>query len=98
MTVQHLVLVEWKDEASDATIQSFMNAVAEFPGKIDGVESVQWGRNFTDRAGNYTHCAIVTLRDKDALSAYGPDPVHQAALAIAGPVIESILVADFEPS
>lgn len=98
MTVQHLVLVEWKDEASDDTIQEFMNAVAAFPGKIDGVESVQWGRNFTDRAGNYTHAAIVTLRDKDALAAYGPHPEHQAALAIAGPVLQSILVADFEPA
>jgi hypothetical protein len=98
MTVQHLVLVEWKDEADDATIDAFMTAVGSFPDKIPGVEKVEWGRNFTDRAGNFTHAAIVTLRDKEALANYGPHEDHQAALAAAGPMVASIIVADFEPS
>ncbi|MFT5182675.1 MAG: hypothetical protein ACI8S3_002568, partial [Alphaproteobacteria bacterium] len=42
--------------------------------------------------------AIVTLRDKAALAAYGPNPDHQAALAAAGPMVASIIIADFEPS
>ena len=28
-------------------------------------------QNFTDRAGNITHAAIVTLADKQALAGYG---------------------------
>ena len=65
MTVQHIVLVEWKDDADPAAIDGFVSAVSAFPGKIDGVEKVEFGENFTDRAGNYTHVGIVTLRDKD---------------------------------
>lgn len=97
MTVQHVVLVEWKDGADQTTINAFMSAVEGLNGAIDGVENVQWGENFTDRAGNFTHAAIVTMRDKDVLSAYGPHPAHQAALDIAKPILANIMVADFEP-
>ena len=97
MTVKHIVLVEWKDEADDVTIDAFMSAVGAFPDKIDGVEKVEFGKNFSERAGDYTHAAIVTLRDRDALAAYGPHPEHQAALADAMSVVENILVADIEP-
>ncbi len=96
MTVQHIVLVEWKDEADDATIDAFLAAVSALPEKIDGVEKVEFGKNFTDRAGNFTHVGIVTMRDRDVLAAYGPHPEHQAALAGAMPVVEKIIVADIE--
>ncbi len=96
MTVQHVVLVEWKDDADLAAIDGFFSAVSAFPGKIDGVEKVEFGENFTDRAGNFTHCGIITLRDKDALAGYGPHPEHQAALDIAKPALANIMVADIE--
>ena len=96
MTVQHIVLVEWKDEADEATIDGFASAVGELTNKIDGVEDVQWGKNFTDRAGNFTHAGIVTMRDKDVLAVYGPHPDHQAALADAMPLIANIMVSDIE--
>ncbi len=96
MAVQHIVLVEWKEDADPAAINGFASAVSAFPGQIDGVEKVEFGENFTDRAGNFTHCGVVTLRDKDALAGYGPHPVHQAALDIAKPALANILVADIE--
>lgn len=96
MTVQHIVLVEWKDEADQATIDAFVAAVSAFPEKIDGVEKVEFGKNISERAGNYTHVGIVTMRDRDVLAVYGPHPEHQAALAGAMPVVENILVADLE--
>jgi hypothetical protein len=96
MTIQHVVLVEWKDDADQAAIDGFVSAVAALPGKIDGVEKVQFGENFTDRAGNFTHMGIVTLRDKDALAGYGPHPEHQAALEVGMPAVANIIVADIE--
>lgn len=96
MAVQHIVLVEWKDDADQAAIDGFVSAVSAFPGKIDGVEKVEFGENFTDRAGNFTHCGIVTLRNKEALAGYGPHPDHQAALDIAKPALANIIVADIE--
>jgi hypothetical protein len=96
MAVQHIVLVEWKDDADPAAIDGFMSAVIAFPGKIDGVEKAEFGENFNDRAGNFTHVGIVTLRDRDALAGYGPHPEHQAALDIARPALANILVADIE--
>ena len=96
MSIKHIVLFEWKDGADPATIDAFAAAVAAFPDQIDGVESVEWGTNFTDRAGKYTHAGIVTMRDKDVLAGYGPHPVHQAAVALVMPVVANMLAADFE--
>lgn len=98
MSVKHVVLIEWKDDADPAIIDAFFSAVAAFPGQIDGVESVEWGTNFTDRAGNYTHAGIVTMRDKEVLAGYGPHPVHQAAVALAMPAIANMIASDFEPN
>ena len=96
MAVQHIVLVEWKADADDATKDAFMSAAREFPNKIDGVENVEFGENISERGGNFTHVGIVTLRDRDALAGYGPHPEHQAAIGAAMPAIENILVADIE--
>ncbi|NKB50195.1 MAG: hypothetical protein GKS02_12635 [Alphaproteobacteria bacterium] len=96
MSIKHMVFVEWKDGTDDAIIDGFSSAVNAFPGQIDGVESVEFGKNFTDRAGNFTHCGVVTLRDKDALAGYGPHEAHQAALAVAMPAVANIIVADIE--
>jgi len=96
MAIQHIAFVEWKADADPAVVEAFLSAVRSFPDKIDGVEKVELGRTFTERAGNFTHAAIVTMRDRDVLASYGPHPVHQAAVAIAEPALANMLVADIE--
>ena len=98
MSIKHVVLVEWKDNADEATINDFFNSVSDFVGKIDGVQEVEWGINFTDRAGNFSHAGIVTMDNKETLEKYGPHPLHQAALSIASPILKNIMVVDFVPN
>ena len=96
MAIQHIVLFEWKSDASDADIDKAMTGTVALVSKIDGVEGVQWGPNITSRAGNIKTAAIVTLRDKVVLEAYGPHPNHQEALGLLNPIAENILAVDFE--
>ena len=96
MAVQHIVLLELKDGVSDADIDQALNAVAGLNGKVPGVLGVKAGKNFTDRAGNISHAAIVTLEDRDALAGYGPHPAHQEVAKILGGLTQNLMVVDFE--
>ena len=98
MTVKHIVLVAWKPEISEEAIADGMKSIGGLADKIDGVLDVEWGANFTDRAGAFTHGAIVTMRDRDVLAAYGPHPAHQEVLKDLMPAAADLLVLDFEPS
>jgi hypothetical protein len=96
MTVKHLVLLELKDGVTDADVQEIMDGLYGLQGQIPGLLSVEAGRNFTDRAGNYDFAAVMTLEDKDALAGYGPHPAHQAAVGKLGAYADNLLVVDFE--
>ena len=68
MTVKHLVLLELKDGVTDADVQEIMDGLYGLQGQIPSLLSVEVGRNFTYRAGNYDFAAVMTLEDKDALA------------------------------
>ncbi len=96
MTVQHILMIEFKDSTSDQSTIEALNAVGELKDKIDGVLEVQSGKDFSGRAGNFTHGIIVTMRDKDVLSAYGPHPAHKEVQGLLAPIVETLCVIDFE--
>jgi hypothetical protein len=96
MTVQHIVMIEFKDGTSDEAITEALNAVGGLKDKIEGVLEVQSGKDFSGRAGNFTHGIIVRMRDKDVLSAYGPHPAHKEVQGLLGPIVETLWVIDFE--
>jgi hypothetical protein len=96
MAVKHLVLVELKDGVGDADIQQAIDDLQALKGEIPGLLTVDAGRNFTDRAGNYNFAAVMTLEDKDALAGYGPHPAHQAVAGKLGGLANGLIVVDFE--
>ena len=96
MAVKHLVLVELKDGVTDADMQEALDGLHALKGQIPGLLSVDAGRNFTDRAGNYNFAVVMTLEDKDALAGYGPHPAHQAAAGKLAEFANGLMVVDFE--
>ena len=61
MTVQHIVMIEFKDGTSDEAITEALNAVGGLKDKIEGVLEVQSGKDFSGRSGNFTHGIICLL-------------------------------------
>ncbi len=98
MTVQHIVMIEFNDGVDEDARMAAVKAVESLKGKIDGIESVCSGKDFSGRAGNFTHSAIVTMRDKGVLAEYGPHPAHKEVQAILGRIVKTLWVIDFEPS
>ncbi len=96
MSVEHIVLLEPNDGVSDEQMAEALAAAAGLKDKVPGVLAVKFGKNFTDRAGNITHAANVTLADKQALAGYGPHPAHQAVAKILGGLAKNLMVVDFQ--
>jgi hypothetical protein len=98
MTVQHIVMLEFNDGVDEDTKKNSLAAVEALKDKIDGIENIASGMDFSGRAGNFTHAVIVTMRDRDVLAAYGPHPAHKEVQNILHPVVKTLWVVDFEPS
>jgi len=95
MAIEHIVLLEKKDDATDDQVQAVIDGIKGLKGKIPGVLDVKINENITDRAP-YSHGAIVTMADRDALAGYGPHPDHQQVLELLKPVAANLVVVDIE--
>ena len=98
MTVQHIVMLEFNDGVDEETRMNSLKAVEGLKGKIDGIDKIESGKDFSGRAGNFTHAVIVTMRDRDVLSAYGPHLAHKEVQDLLHPVVKTLWVVDFEPA
>lgn len=96
MTVHHLVLLELKDELSATQEAEVFAKLDGLLRQIPGVMDVKAGKNFTNRAPNVTHATLVTMKDKETLSGYGPHPKHVEVQGILKPYLKSLSVVDFE--
>ena len=84
MTVQHIVMLEFNEGVAEDAKMAALKDVEALKGKIDGIESVQSGKDFSGRAGNFTHSVIVTA--------------HKEVQAVLGPIVKTLWVIDIEPS
>jgi stress responsive alpha/beta barrel protein len=86
MAIRHVAWLRFKDGVSPERIETHMTACRALFGRVPVVQNLECGPNLSDRAGGFTHCIIVSLPDRNALSAYLGHPDHV-------PVAEA-LVAD----
>ena len=98
---RHVVLFKFK---ADITPEQIAKVEAEFrklPSQIDTITSFEWGTSKTvevELAQGYTHCFLVTFKDKAGLETYLPHPAHQAFVGLVKPLVEEIHVFDYVSS
>ena len=71
MTIEHIVLLEKKDDATDEQTQAALAGIKSLKEKIPGVLEVKISDNITDRAP-YSHGAIITMQDRETLAGIWP--------------------------
>ena len=76
MALRHVAWLKFKDGVSPERIESHMDACRSLVGRVPVVQNLECGPNLSDRAEGFTHCIIVSLPDRDALSAYLDHPEH----------------------
>jgi hypothetical protein len=96
MAVRHVVWLTFKDGVDPARIDEHMEACRALADQVPAALAVECGATFTDRAGGFTHCIIVSLADRDALPAYLEHPAHRAVGAALLADTSNISVMDIE--
>ncbi len=96
MPVLHMTWVGFKDGVPADRINHHLAACRDLVGRVPAIVELKTGANFTDRAGPLTHCVVVTLRDRAALSDYLNHPEHLAVLAALQPDVAEMRAMDID--
>ena len=94
---RHVVLLSFKEDAAAEEITKIEKAFAALPEKIDTIQDFEWGTNVSPegKAKGFTHCFVVTFKDKAGLEVYLPHEAHQAFVSILKPSLNDVLVIDY---
>ena len=94
---RHVVCFKFKDDATGNQITAIEKAFAALPSKISSITDYEWGTNVSPEnlAQGYTHCFIVSFKDKKGLEAYLPHKDHKAFVEQLLPILAKAFVIDF---
>ena len=94
---RHVVLFSFKEDAAPDKITKIEKAFAALPDKIDTIQDFEWGTDVSPegKAKGFTHCFVVTFKDKAGLEVYIPHEAHQAFVGGLKGVLKDVLVIDY---
>jgi quinol monooxygenase YgiN len=94
---RHVVFFKFKAEATPEQVKEIEKAFAELPKKVPTITGYEWGLSESVEKLNdgYTHCFLVTFKDKAGLEAYLPHEAHKAFGAKLKPLLEKAFVFDY---
>lgn len=95
--IRHILFFSFKPGTDEAAIAELKEAFLAFPDQIEGVLSVEFGKNNSPEGANkgYTHCVFMTFADEAARERYLPHPEHRALGDIFQPIRQDIIVLDY---
>ena len=94
---RHVVCFKFKDDAKPEQIKKIESEFAALEKKIDTITDLEWGTNVSpeNHAQGYTHCFIVSFKNKAGLEAYIPHKAHKAFVEVLLPILDKVFVIDF---
>lgn len=98
---RHVVLFKFKEGTTPEQIAKVESEFRKLPGRIDAIIDFEWGTSQTvevELAQGYTHCFLVTFRDKAGLEAYLPHPAHLEFVDLVKPLLDQVHVFDYTSS
>lgn len=96
--IRHLLLIRFKPSADPSQIEKLRLLFKAMPEKVGGVESAEWGLNDSPEHKNhgYTHAVLMTFANEAGRQNYLPHPEHDALKVVFEPLLEEILVFDYQ--
>lgn len=95
--IYHIILRSYKAGTTAGQIEESQDRIRRFA-SIEQVESVMTGPNLqlVPFGDGFTHAAILTFADPDALKGFIADPFHQESAALSRPITERSVIVDIE--
>lgn len=96
---RHVVCFKFKYGTSDAEVAEIEQAFAALKDKIETITDFEWGtsENIEPLNDEFTHCFLVTFKDKAGLEVYLPHPDHKAFVSLLKPKLDKVFVFDYQP-
>ncbi|MCB1210594.1 MAG: Dabb family protein [Verrucomicrobiales bacterium] len=94
---RHVVLFKFKDDAKPEQVKGVEDAFIALAKKVETVTGFEWGTNVSPENKNegYTHCFLVTFKDKAGLEVYLPHPAHEEFKGTLRGILDKVCVFDF---
>ncbi|WP_161889764.1 Dabb family protein [Pontibacter russatus] len=95
--LRHAVAFKFKPEVTPEQMKKATEDFHALKGKVPQILEFEGGPDvaFQKKRGGFTHCFIVTVRDEEALAAYGAHPDHQAFSKSVDPLLAEVMVVDY---
>lgn len=94
--VDHLVLFAAREDASPEDIEDLVSSLRGLKDEIPSVVDLSVGKDFSGRAGEYTHGLFARFEDVAGLKEYLGHPAHLAVVEKLEAHTTGRLVADYE--
>lgn len=94
---RHVVCFKFKEDATKAQVAEIEKEFAALKDKIDVIADFEWGttENIEPLNDGFTHCFVVTFKDKKGLEVYLPHPDHKAFVTLLKPKLDKVFVFDY---
>ncbi len=95
--LRHMVLFNFKADATPEQVQELVAAFAALPGKISEIHAFEHGGDVSveNLADGFTHGFLVTFKTAKDRDAYLPHPEHQKFVELAKQRVDKALVFDY---
>lgn len=95
--LRHVVLIKFKEDATEQEIEKVEKAFSALQDKIPVIDDYEWGTNNSPEGLNkgFTHCFFVTFESEEDREIYLPHPEHKAFVEVMKPHMEDVLVIDY---
>jgi hypothetical protein len=96
--VKHIVLLKFKEGTTEEQITKFFEDALDLSETVPGIDDYVSGANCSAEVLNQgmTHGFIMTFSDAAARDTYLVHPEHEKFKAMAMPMVENLLIFDFE--
>ncbi|WP_434084221.1 Dabb family protein [Fodinibius salsisoli] len=95
--LRHVVLIKFKEDATEQEITKVEEAFSALQDKIPVIDDYEWGTNNSPEglSKGFTHCFFVTFETEEDRETYLPHPDHKAFVKVLEPHMEDVLVIDY---
>ncbi|MCA9126308.1 MAG: Dabb family protein [Planctomycetales bacterium] len=96
-TLRHVVMFDFKEDATKQDIQKVVDAFRELPSKIPQIADFEYGTDNSPEglANGFTHCFLVSFKSEEDRKVYLPHAAHQAFVEVLKPHLEKVMVIDY---
>ena len=96
--INHVVLMKFKPETTDADIKELETMLDDLPNKIMQIHSYEFGRDLVRSQRSYDFALVSLFANLESLKRYQEHRLHQPVLKKIKQLSENVATVDFEGS